>query len=77
MRRLWLSVYAVMFNYFPLGCNNYDTNLFIYIATSHPSERGNVSSAIVDLAIVLILKEVQYSGHVLLLLSESLKLNIA
>ena len=48
-----------MFNYFPLGCNNYDTNLFIYIATSHPSERGNVSSAIVDLAIVLILKEFQ------------------
>ena len=47
--RLWLSVYAMMFNYFPSWNNNSNTNLFIYIVTSHPSERDNVSVAMVVL----------------------------
>ena len=42
---------------------------YLYIATSHPSERDNVSAAMVDLITLLILKEFQQSGHVLLLSS--------
>ena len=39
---------------------------YLYIATSHPSERDNVSAAMVDLTTLLILEEFQQSGHVLL-----------
>ena len=39
---------------------------YLYIATSHPSERDNVSAAMVNLTTLLILEEFQQSGHVLL-----------
>ena len=57
--RLWLSVYVMVFNCFPSWHNNSDTNLFIYIPTSHPSERDDVSTAMVDLTTHLILEEFQ------------------
>ena len=51
--------FAIMLNCF-LSWNNYsDANLFIYIATSHPSEGDNDSTAMANLTALLILEEFQ------------------
>ena len=57
--RLWVFVYAMMFICCPSWNNNSDTDLFIYIATSPPSERDNVSAAMIGLAARLSLEEFQ------------------
>ena len=54
----------MMSNRDPSTCTISDTNLLMYIATSHPSLRHKVSTAIVERTTLFIFDEFQYSGQV-------------
>ena len=49
-------------------CKSSDNRLLMYIASSHPSTSGGVSTAVVECTTPLIFEEFQYTGHKLLLL---------